>query len=124
MTTNAYDMLTTGGDDLAARNPEKAGGVKVDRLFDGPDLRVRAIALDTGGSLPEHVAGVQVLIHVVAGRVGFEIGGETFELAPGALVRADPQTPHTVTALEPSRMVLTLHGALAQSLPNPGIHTR
>ena len=123
MTTD-YDLLTTGGDDLAARNPMRAGGVHVDRLFDGPELRVRAIALDTGGRLPEHVAGVPVLIHVVAGRVRFEIGGETVELRAGALVRAGGATPHTVTALEPSRMLLTLHGRVPDALPDPGPRPR
>lgn len=110
-TTTGYDVLAADAADVAACAPLTAGGVNVGRLHDGPELRVRTIALDGGSSLPDHVAGVPVLIHVVEGRVRLEIGGAEHELTAGAIVRADAAERHSVHALEPARLVLALFGA-------------
>lgn len=108
--TNSFDVLSTGLADLEERHPGRAGGLTVGKVHDEPGLRVRTIALDAGALLDEHVAGVPVLIHVVSGRVQFDIGGASHDLAAGALVRADGAVPHAVRAQEPSRLVLTLIG--------------
>ncbi|GAA1325839.1 cupin domain-containing protein [Leucobacter albus] len=104
-----YDLLSTELADYVELAPITEGRVRVGRVYDGPALRVRTLAIPAGVTLREHVAGAPVLIHVVAGRVRFEIGGEFHELAAGALVRADPQEKHEVYAHEDARLVLTFH---------------
>ena len=106
---NGYDILSAGLADFEALAPMTAGRVKVGRVFDGDTLRVRTLAIPAGVTLAEHVAGAPVLIHVIAGRVRFEIGGDSHELAAGALVRADPEEEHEVFAYEDAQLVLTFH---------------
>lgn len=111
MTTPAtgFDILSAGLADFQALAPMPEGRVSVGRVYDGDTLRVRTIAIPAGATLAEHVAGAPVLIHVVAGRVRFDIGGTSHELAAGALVRADPQEKHEVHALEDAQLVLTFY---------------
>lgn len=108
MTENGYDILSTGAADLDERHPPRSGGVAVGRVHDEVGLRIRTIAIDAGATLAEHVAGSLVLIQVVAGRVRIEIGGESIELDAGGIVRAEADVAHTVHALTPARLVLTL----------------
>lgn len=106
-----YDILSAGLPDLAALAEFSEGRVRVGRVFDREDLRVRTLAIPAGVTLTEHVAGAPVLIHVVAGRVRMDIGGASHELGAGALVRAGAAEAHEVHALDDARLLLTLHPA-------------
>lgn len=106
---DGYDILSTGLADLDELAPQRAGRVNVGKVYDSDETRVRTIAIPAGVTLAEHVAGAPVLIHVVAGRVRFDIGGSSHELGAGALVRADATERHEVFALEDARLVLTFH---------------
>lgn len=108
--TNEYQVLSTGLADFDERFPGREGGLAVGKVHDEPGLRLRTIALDEGALLAEHVAGVLVLIQVFSGRVQIDIGGETLDLAAGAIIRADADVPHSVRAHEKSRLVLSLIG--------------
>lgn len=110
MSEPGYHLMFSGIGDLDERHPAKPAGIAVGRVYDEDGLRVRTIAIDEGAVLAEHTAGVPVLIHVVAGRMRIEIGGQTLKLETGGLIRADAHTPHSVTALTPARLVLTLIG--------------
>lgn len=110
MVYSRYEILSTSIADLDDRHPPHTGGIAVGRLHDAPGLRVRTIAIDQDAALAEHVAGATVLIHVIAGRARIEIGGQSYELTTGAVIHADAHTPHSVHALEPTRLVLSLIG--------------
>ena len=58
--------------------------------------------------LPEHVAPDPVVISVVTGRVRFDVEGTSHDLRAGAIIHLDRDIPHVVTAIEPSRLMLTL----------------
>lgn len=73
-------------------------------------VRVVAFALDTGQSLAEHSAGVPVLLQVVSGSVDVEVEGATHALRPGGLAHIPARTRHSVTAVEPTIICLTLIG--------------
>lgn len=103
-------VLARGLDDLAEQNPVSEGKATPHRTFDGAGIRVRHLAFDAGAVLPEHAAPAPVVIVVVQGRVRFEFDGDQHDLAQGAVIHFEAHVPHTVTAYEPSRLVLTLAG--------------
>jgi quercetin dioxygenase-like cupin family protein len=74
------------------------------------DERVRLVlfAFDAGQELTEHTASVPALLQVVSGRFRVGAGGDTFEMGPEAWLRLDPGEPHSLLALEPSRLLLTM----------------
>jgi quercetin dioxygenase-like cupin family protein len=70
--------------------------------------RVVLFGFDAGQELSEHTAAVPILLQVLDGRLRVGAAGEHVELLPGGLVHIDERVPHTVLALEPSRMVLVM----------------
>lgn len=48
------------------------------------------------------------MIRVLGGRLHLRLGEEETELAPGGWVRMPARLPHTVRALEPTVMLLTM----------------
>ena len=65
-------------------------------------------AFDAGQELTEHTASVAALLQVVSGRFRVTTGGDTFEMGAEAWLRLDPHEPHSLVALEPSRLLLTV----------------
>ncbi len=105
-----HAVIVAGSDDLDERNPIRPSAVSPHLTYEGDGFRIRHLSFDAGAVLPEHVAPAPVIITVLAGRVLFRIGGIDHELAQAATIYADQDVPHVVTALEPSRLMLTLIG--------------
>lgn len=70
--------------------------------------RIVLFAFDAGQVLTEHTAAMPVLLHVLDGRLRVTGDGRTVELAPGGVIHLGTRVPHTVAAVEPSRLVLTM----------------
>lgn len=83
-------------------------GVLSKVLFRNDEIRVVGFAFDTGQELTEHTAAVPVVIQVVSGRFEFVAGDETSEIGPDSWMHLKASVPHSVIALEPSRLLLTL----------------
>jgi len=71
-------------------------------------VRLVLFSFDAGQELSEHTAAVPVLLQVLDGRLSVSSGGTTVELVPGGVVHLRTRAPHSVVALEPSRMLLTM----------------
>ena len=71
-------------------------------------IRVVGFAFDTGQELSEHTATIPVVIQVVSGRFRFDVGDESWEIDPSSWMHLAASVPHSVVALEPSRLLLTL----------------
>ena len=71
-------------------------------------LRVVLFGFDKDQALSEHTAAMPVTIQVLEGnlRVGGE--GREVELVPGGVVYLSARLPHTVYAVEPSKMLLSM----------------
>lgn len=113
MTTESdpqFTLIAAGLASLDEIHPISEGRVTPHLTFDGEGFRVRHLAFDAGAVLPEHTAPAPVVISVVQGTVLFAIGGEDHKLSAGAVIQVEPGVPHVVTALEPSRLMLTLIG--------------
>lgn len=83
-------------------------GVLSKVLYRDDRIRVVGFAFDTGEELTEHTAAVPVVIQVISGRFTFTAGEETVELGLESWTHLEASVPHSLTALEPSRLLLTL----------------
>jgi quercetin dioxygenase-like cupin family protein len=83
-------------------------GVLSKVLYRDDMIRVVGFAFDTGQELTEHTAAVPVVIQVVSGRFEFVAGVQMSEIGPDSWMHLEASVPHSVIALEPSRLLLTL----------------
>ncbi len=77
-------------------------------LYRDDRLRVVGFAFDAAQELTEHTAAVPALIQVVSGRIEVTLDGHRVEMSPGAWLRMDAHQPHSLLAVEPSVVLLTL----------------
>ncbi len=70
--------------------------------------RVVLFGFDTDEELSEHTAAVPVLLQVLSGQLDVTAAGRSVTLAPGGLIHMNARTPHSVLALEPTVLMLTL----------------
>jgi len=77
-------------------------------LFKDNQIRVVGFGFDTGQELSEHTAAVPAVLQVISGRLVATLGSDTGELGAGSWVHLPPNLAHSVRALEPSVLLLTL----------------
>ncbi len=94
--------------DLASRAEVPEAGTLSRVLHNDERVRLVLFAFDAGQELTEHTASVPALLQVVSGRFRVGAGGDTFEMGPEAWLRLDAGEPHSLLALEPSRLLLTM----------------
>ncbi len=86
--------------------PEEGTLSKV--LYTDDQIRVVGFAFDAGQELTEHTATVPAVIQVVSGRFRFTAGDDRYDIGPSSWVHLAASVPHSVYAVEPSRLLLTL----------------
>ncbi|MFH1330698.1 MAG: cupin domain-containing protein [Actinomycetota bacterium] len=94
--------------DLPARADIPEQGTLSRVLHADDRLRLVLFAFDAGQELTEHTASVVAVLQVLSGRFRVTAGGDTFEMDPEAWLRLDAHEPHSLQALEPSRLLLTM----------------
>jgi quercetin dioxygenase-like cupin family protein len=88
----------------AAESPQGRAAQKID--LDHQQLRMTAIGFIEGGELPDHKNPGEAVLQVVRGRIRLTDVTRSIEVPEGTLARI-PNGVHSVTALEPSVIVLT-----------------
>ena len=71
-------------------------------------LDVTAFAFDVGEGLTEHQASSDAVVEVLSGQLHFIVDGEDLDLTPGSWLHMASGAPHSLTAVEPTIMLLTL----------------
>lgn len=94
--------------DLPARAEVPEAGTLSRVLHEDGRVRLVLFAFDAGQELTEHTASVPAVLQVVSGRFRVSAGGDTFEMGPEAWLLLDPHEPHSLLALEPARLLLTM----------------
>lgn len=94
--------------DLAAELEIPKDGTLSRVLYRDDRLRVVGFAFDADQELTEHSSALPVVIQVVRGRIALTLGEEKTEATPGAWIHLPARLPHTVRALEPTIMLLTM----------------
>jgi quercetin dioxygenase-like cupin family protein len=95
-------------DDVAAAVTIQAGAVVSKVVYRDEIVNVTVFGLDAGEELTEHRAARPAVVQVLAGRMHFNANGEEFDAEPGFWLYMPPGTPHSLVAVEPTVMLLTL----------------
>ena len=102
------DLAETADRLRAEPHPSVAGHRQIAVFRHGPVTLVHFV-FDPDGLLKEHRAEGVVIIQALAGRLLVQAQNKSHELEAGKLLALAPGVPHTVRALAPSEMVLTIH---------------
>ncbi len=101
--------LPANADRLRAEpHPPVAGHRQIAVFRHGP-VTLLHFVFEADGLLKEHRAEGVVTIHALAGRLLVQVQNKSNELGAGQLLALAPGVPHTVQALTPSEMLLTIH---------------
>ncbi|MCF4136236.1 cupin domain-containing protein [Streptomyces sp. Tue 6430] len=110
-------MTVTVIADLAAELTVPEDGTLSRVLYRDDRLRVVGFAFAAGQELTEHTSALPVVIQVVRGRLDLTLGEERTVAGPGSWIHLPARLPHTVYAVEPSVMLLTMLPAPEPSGP-------
>ncbi len=92
--------------DLTAANEGTRTGPRV--LFSTPEARGVVIDLAQGEEMGDHQVRERALVHVLQGSVTCTSGADTATCDAGTLMVFEPGEPHTLRALQSSRLLLVL----------------
>ncbi len=73
----------------------------------GP-MTTAIFAFDVGGEVPCHDWDGGAMIHILSGRMQVETESGAYEAGPDHLLLLDPSVKRRLTALEPTRLLLTV----------------
>jgi len=91
-------------DELAPPETGKRSVVVVDDTWS----KVVLFAFAAGAGLAEHHAPLPATIQIVQGEAELTVGDHAVSGKPGTWLRMEPETPHSILALTPVVMLLTL----------------
>lgn len=94
--------------DLAAEANIPADGILSRTLYQADGLRVVLFGFSAGQELSEHTAAVPAIMHFVKGEATITVGGDKYEVGPGAWVHMQPNLVHSVLTKTPLVMLLTM----------------
>jgi quercetin dioxygenase-like cupin family protein len=98
--------------DLTAANVGGRTGPQV--LFSTSEARGVVISLDQGEEMGDHQVRERALLHILRGSVTCTSGVDAATCAEGTLIVFEPGEPHSVRALQPTRLLVVL-------VPWPGL---
>ncbi|MGW7296476.1 cupin domain-containing protein [Streptomyces sp. NPDC054829] len=94
--------------DLTDELPLPEDGTLSRVLYRDDRLRVVGFAFAAGQELTEHTSALPVVIQVVRGRLDLVLGDEKTQAGPGTWIHLPARMPHSVHAVEPTVMLLTM----------------
>ena len=94
--------------DIEAELEIPEDGVLSRVLYRDDRIRVVGFAFDVDQELTEHTAAVPAILQVVSGGFRVSLGDTVEDLRPGSWVHMAANLPHSVLALEPGTLLLTL----------------
>lgn len=92
--------------DLTAANEGSRTGPRV--LFSTPEARGVVMDLAQDEEMGDHQVRERALIHILRGSVTCMSGADTATCVEGTLTVFEPGEPHTLRALQPTRLLLVL----------------
>ena len=104
--------------DLIASTEIPAEGTLSKVVYKNEQIRVVVFAFDRGQELTEHTAVLPAIIQVLSGHLRLTMGTETVDAQPGDWAHMSAELPHSLVAIEPTVMLLTmLPAALSKLFP-------
>jgi quercetin dioxygenase-like cupin family protein len=106
--TEEGDMPHTIIEDLTHDVAVQPGSVVSKVVHKGDGLDVTMFAFDVGEGLTEHTARRPAIVQVLSGRLSFTVEDDETDARAGAWIHMTADTPHSLEALQPTLMLLTL----------------
>jgi quercetin dioxygenase-like cupin family protein len=99
-------------DEFIPSLPEiQPGSIVSRKLVVTQDVRVVGFAMAEGQELTSHTSPMHVILHVVNGTAGVELGGRTVLLEAGEAIDLPADVPHAVSARTDLRFLLEMQSA-------------
>lgn len=108
MSDRTENPLMTDLAEIASLVEVSPGNTVSRAILKAEGVRLVLFAFDTGQGLAEHTAAVPVLLQALDGRLRVTAAGREVELVPGGVIHFGTRLPHSVLALEPSRLLVTI----------------
>ena len=108
MAAPLLDATTPEFLDLLQICPIVPGATVSKRLLNLPEGKVVIFAMDAGQEMSEHRAPFVATVQVLEGRLRFGVDSAEKIMGPNDWLLMPANAPHRLTALEPTRFVLTL----------------
>lgn len=108
MAAPLLDATTPGFLDLLQICPIVPGATVSRPLLNLPEGKVVIFAMDAGQEMSEHRAPFVATVQVLEGRLRFGVEAVEKIMGPSDWLLMPANAPHRLTALEPTRFVLTL----------------
>ena len=106
-TTATLDDQVTHIADVLALAPIQPGKIGHHTVLSVGGARVIVLAFEAGQHMREHRSHHPLLLHAFDGKVRVTADGQSYDLGPGGLLYLPNALPHSVEALEASRISLT-----------------
>jgi len=94
--------------DLAAEVVVPVDGTLSRVLYKDDNLRLVLFAFDANQELTEHTAAMPAVLQVITGSARLTLGADVTTATPGTWVHMPAHLPHSVFALEPTVLLLTM----------------
>lgn len=104
--TYEIDEFNAGRFNVAESVPFATGEVVMKSLLKHGKLNVSAIALDKDAKIPQHQVEAVAMAFVLEGMVEFTVNGSPEILEKNDYIVMETNTPHSLKALEPTRILL------------------
>lgn len=86
----------------------QAGAVVSKVVHRDDDMDVTVFGFDAGEGLTEHTAARPAIVQVLSGRLQFTVEGDEVDMVRGTWVHMSAGAAHSLKAVEPTVMLLTL----------------
>ncbi len=86
----------------------QAGAVVSKVIHRDDDIDVTVFGFDAGEGLTEHTAARPAIVQVLSGRLRFTVEEDEVQMVPGTWVHMSAGAAHSLTAVEPTVMLLAL----------------
>ncbi|MFC2177074.1 cupin domain-containing protein [Actinomycetota bacterium] len=94
--------------DIAAEVAIPKEGTLSRVLYKDDQVRLVVFAFDAGQELTDHTAAMAAIVELITGRLQLGLGDDTVEMIPGSWVHMPANLHHSVLAIEPTVMLLTM----------------
>lgn len=108
MAAPLFDAVSPDFAELLTVCPIVTGAIVSKPLLNLPEGRVVLFAMDAGQQISEHRAPFTSTVHVLDGRLRFGVETTEREMGPHDWLVMPANAPHHLTAIAPTRFVLTL----------------
>ncbi|MCG8648990.1 MAG: cupin domain-containing protein [Pirellulales bacterium] len=102
------DVKTLQIQDLIKEIDIQAGSIVSKALYHDAAAKIVLFGFDAEQELSQHTASVPAVMHFLEGEAEVTIGDDTVQAEPNSFYFMEASVPHSITARQPTKMLLTL----------------